>query len=279
MRNSKLLKLVSVAGAGLLMAACASNYDIDKVAAMPSSGDAFTTALHKHYIERATFEFNEGDWRSVEFFNSNALTAAGGVAPALQSPSDRNLKVDIDYIGAAHKRLSRALAGNAPSRSPDACALSQVWLEHWMEQSAEGHQPADITSARSAYEQAIPDCVAGPAPAPMVHGPDGFVVYFDFNSAQLSATGAAVVADAVKYLKAHAGKSISLTGHTDRSGDSAYNARLAAQRVAAVRAAFTAAGVDAVNSSAGHGENRPSVMTADGVKQAENRRVEINILN
>ena len=205
-------------------------------------------------------------------------SAAEGTAPALQALSERNLKADVDYINAAHKRLSRALASNAPSVSPDACALSQVWMEHWMEQSDEGHQPNDIATARGAYEQAIPKCVGGPAPMPMAAAPDGYIVYFDFNSAQLSATGAAVVADAIKYLKSHNGKAVSLTGHTDTSGDSAYNERLARKRVDAVRAAFAAAGVDAVNASAGFGENRLSVKTADGVKQALNRRVEINFV-
>lgn len=275
MRTSKLLKLSTITGAGLLMAACASNYDIDTASNMMPSGDAFTTALHKHYIESARFEAGEGDWASVKFFNTNALAAAGGVAPVLQPISERNLKVDVDYIGAAHKRLERALASNAQSTSPDACALSQVWLEHWMEQSAEGHQADDITTARMGYEQAIPDCVAGP----VAMEPSDFIVYFAFNSSKLSATGAAVVANVAQYLKAHPGKSVSLQGHTDRSGQSGYNDRLARKRVATVQAALVAAGVHAIVSTAGHGEQRPAVMTNDGVKHAENRRVEINFVN
>lgn len=278
MTNSmRFMKISTALGAGLLLSACAGNYDIAKVSAMAPSGDAFTQALHKHYGERATFEKGEGDWRSVDFFNTKALAAAGGAAPALQPLSERTLKVDGDYIAAAHTRLSKALASNAPNVSPDACALSQVWLEHWMEQSAEGHQPDHIAAARGAYERAIPDCVAGPAP--MAKMPDGFIVYFDFNSAALSATGSAVVADVVKFLKAHPGTSVSLMGHTDRAGDNAYNTRLAEKRVEAVRSALAAAGVDAVKAAAGHGESRPSVMTADGVKNAQNRRVEIQLLN
>ena len=279
MINSMRFMKISIAlGAGLFLTACAGNYDIAKVSAMAPSGDAFTQALHKHYGERATFEKGEGDWRSVNFFNTKALTAAGGTVPPLQAPSERALKVDGDYINAAHARLTKALASNAPSASPDACALSQVWLEHWMEQSAEGHQPGHIAAARGAYERAIPDCV-GTVPAPVAHMPDGFIVYFDFNSAQLNADGAAVVAQVVSFLKAHPGKSISLMGHTDRAGDSAYNTRLAEKRVETVRAALAASGVGAVRAAAGHGENRLSVMTADGVKNAMNRRVEINVLN
>lgn len=279
MRTAQLLKLSTITGAGLFVAACASSYDIDTASNMMPSGDAFTAALHKHYIESARFEEGEGDWASVKFFNTNALTAAGGVAPALQPTSDRNLKVDVDYIGAAHNRLGRALASNAPSVSPDACALSQVWLEHWMEQSAEGHQPDDIGTARNGYEQAIPDCAAGPEPMPTAAGPSDFIVYFAFNSAELSATGTAVVANAAKYLNAHPGTLVSLQGHTDRSGNSGYNDRLSRQRVASVQAALMAAGVSAIASTAGHGEMRPEVMTGDGIKKAENRRVEINFVN
>ena len=276
MFNLKILKLLSVAGAGLLMAACASNYDIGKVAALPSTGDAFAQALHKHYNERAEFEFGEGDWASVNYFNTHAVTAAGGVAPGLQSLSERILKVDVDDIGAAHKRLSGALASHAPQTSPDACALSQVWLEHWMEQSAEGHQPDDIATARSAYQQAIPGCISGPAP--MATAPS-YIVYFDFNSAKLSAHANAVVSVVALYVKGHGGKSVSLMGHTDSAGDGAYNNRLSVMRVQAVKAALRAAGVSAIKSTAGYGEKRPSVMTDDGVKNAENRRVEITIMN
>ncbi|MCR4379169.1 MAG: OmpA family protein [Rhodospirillales bacterium] len=275
MKNNQLLKVAGIVGVGLLMSACAANYDVEKVSTMKTSGDGFSQALHKHYGARAMFEAGEGDWRSVSFFNTRAMNAAGGMAPALQPLNERSLKKDADAIMAAHKHLSAAFATSAPHVSPDACALSQTWLEHWMEQAEEGHQPDDIMEARSGYEKAVPDCIGGPRMGMMPHG---FIVYFDFNSAALNADGAATVARAARFLSMHSGMmSASLTGHTDRAGDNAYNDQLAAKRVEAVRAALKKAGVDTVASAVGHGENLPSVKTADGVKQAENRRVEILI--
>jgi len=281
-----ILKLGTVFGAVTLLSACAGNYDVSGVSMMANKGDAFATALQKRYIERAEFEVNEGDWISVSFFNGRAKMAAMGDVPAPQMVADRRLKVDGDAISLASTSLSSALLTRAPQDAPDACARAQTWLEHWMEQAEEGHQPDDIATARSGFEKAMPDCTAQVASSmpvkkamPMmevVSVPDPVVVYFTFDSFDLSSANMDLIRRAAKEAMAARVKRVVLIGHADRSGSKTYNEGLSRARVIAVGNALMQAGVarKMVKKSFA-GETSPQVGTKDGVRERMNRRVEM----
>jgi outer membrane protein OmpA-like peptidoglycan-associated protein len=67
-----------------------------------------------------------------------------------------------------------------------------------------------------------------------------------------------------------------LAGYTDRSGSAQYNLGLAARRNESVRTYLTGKGVPAARiTSEAFGEANPRVPTADGVRELQNRRVEI----
>ena len=67
-----------------------------------------------------------------------------------------------------------------------------------------------------------------------------------------------------------------LAGYADRSGKPAYNQGLSERRNASVQEYLTARGIPGdVISSQGFGENNNRVPTADGVRELQNRRVEI----
>ena len=67
-----------------------------------------------------------------------------------------------------------------------------------------------------------------------------------------------------------------LTGHADRSGPVAYNQRLSERRADAVKARLIREGIPAGQIvTIGRGETQPMVPTADGVREPQNRRVEI----
>jgi len=69
---------------------------------------------------------------------------------------------------------------------------------------------------------------------------------------------------------------IMLAGHTDRSGTPKYNIGLSERRNTSVRAYITERGVpEARVTSEAFGESSPAVPTADGVRELQNRRVEI----
>ena len=68
------------------------------------------------------------------------------------------------------------------------------------------------------------------------------------------------------------------TGHTDKSGPDNYNMALSLRRANTVKDSLVRNGVPATAISVvGVGESQPLVQTADGVREPQNRRVEIVI--
>jgi outer membrane protein OmpA-like peptidoglycan-associated protein len=67
-----------------------------------------------------------------------------------------------------------------------------------------------------------------------------------------------------------------LAGYTDRSGSPKYNLGLSQRRNTEVRSYLTTHGIpDGAITSQAFGEANPRVPTADGVRELQNRRVEI----
>jgi len=103
-------------------------------------------------------------------------------------------------------------------------------------------------------------------------------VYFAHDSARLDATARSVIEQAAADYAATGETSVSLVGHTDTSGSTAYNMGLSERRARAVADAMVAAGVPASAMTAGwRGEAEPAVASGDGVREPLNRRVEITV--
>jgi outer membrane protein OmpA-like peptidoglycan-associated protein len=69
---------------------------------------------------------------------------------------------------------------------------------------------------------------------------------------------------------------IGVTGHADKSGPDAYNMALSLRRANNVKDELVRDGVPAASIVVvGRGESQPLVPTADGVREPQNRRVEI----
>lgn len=268
----------AIAAAGmLLLSGCA--WDIDGTAKMPNQGDAFAKALQQQYLERAKYERHEEDWISVDFFTSRAQMAANGHPPAVQMPSERHLQKDVAEIGSGYQRLSSALAAGAAKAAPEACARSQAWFEHWMEQSEEGHQPDDIAWTRAEFMKAVPDCaVPAPKPAAMSNqaGDQVWRIFFPFDKSSLSNEAKTFIDRIVSAYQSQKPKAVTVTGHADASGTSQYNQALSERRANAVVNALANKGVPStvVNERA-LGENNLPKPTADGVKEPENRQVSV----
>jgi outer membrane protein OmpA-like peptidoglycan-associated protein len=101
------------------------------------------------------------------------------------------------------------------------------------------------------------------------------LVFFDWGKNEVSRDSAAAL-DA--FAAAHAANpgQISITGHSDRSGSSAHNRRASIERARIVADYLGSKGVARSQMSvAGMGEDAPLVATEDGVREVQNRRVEI----
>ena len=103
-------------------------------------------------------------------------------------------------------------------------------------------------------------------------------LFFDWGKPDVRADDQAVLDQAAAAWRASPGARLMLSGHTDRSGNAAYNLRASRKRAETVRDELIRRGVPAgAIETVGFGEGRPLVPTEDGVREVQNRRVEIEL--
>jgi len=116
---------------------------------------------------------------------------------------------------------------------------------------------------------------APPAPPPPpVH--QVFLVFFDWDKYNITPEGQRIIALAADHYKAGGRVQLTVTGFTDTTGSASYNQRLSERRANTVAAALERLGVprsDMIVS--GRGMNDLRVPTPPGVREPQNRRVEI----
>ncbi len=115
-----------------------------------------------------------------------------------------------------------------------------------------------------------------PAPKPKLDIPQTFIVFFDWDKSNLTNEAQGIVNSAAKFSKKGNIARIIATGHADRSGTDQYNMGLSQRRAAAVKAELVRLGILPTSIAIRwEGERSPLVSTKDGVREPQNRRVEI----
>jgi OOP family OmpA-OmpF porin len=118
--------------------------------------------------------------------------------------------------------------------------------------------------------------VAAPPPAAPPVAPPSFMVFFDWDRSNLSQQALATIKQAADAFRQKGNARITATGHTDTSGPESYNMALSLRRANAVKDALVREGVPAQAIAViGRGEQGLLVQTGDGVREPQNRRVEI----
>jgi len=118
-----------------------------------------------------------------------------------------------------------------------------------------------------------PAATAPVAPPPV---PQKTLAFFDFDKSNLREDARQIVRAAADFARTNNKTIIHVTGHTDTSGSVEYNLGLSKRRAVAVKAELVRLGIPADEITvAWKGKSEPLVQTGDGVKEPQNRRVEI----
>jgi OOP family OmpA-OmpF porin len=276
------------------------NKDVAAVRTMQPTGTDFRAQLAREYRTLALYESDDmWDFPSSDYYAKKALSVNSGAKEIPSVPQVWNIKGPLlDELLSGRGVLVDAFDKNAKVIAPREAAIAQAKYDCWVEQSNEGTanswQPADIAACKQGFYDAmglvnaailaaapVPKQVAeAPAPTPMparyVPANVGVVIYFDYDKAVLTSASRQQIDNFVARLGGKANTAVTVAGHTDRSGTVTYNNALSERRAVAVRDELVSRGIvvrefeDLKLTAAG--ESDPAVATADGVRNAMNRR-------
>ncbi len=103
-----------------------------------------------------------------------------------------------------------------------------------------------------------------------------FRIFFDWGKPELTRDAQATLDEVAAAFQRLRPNRIEVAAHTDRSGSNAVNIAASRRRAEAATTYLAAHGIPASKMTvSAFGESRPVVPTEDGVREAQNRRVEI----
>jgi len=305
-KSTKCISLLSMA---MLLSACGAlqseNEENTRSAEMLHSTSAtqFDRFLSEGYRRLARREDREHDFADSDLYLQRGEKASSGRLVTPYTFEERQIpEYAVEELTEARARLDDAFYRGASVKMPQESATAQVMFDCWMEQQEEDIQPHHIEECKSRFEEAMllieaklgvkgqganvvcepakpaPQPVAAPIPKeePVIADKGPYIVYFDLKSYSLRPDALSVIQEAARTVEQIKPKRVVLTGHTDTSGTRAYNNELSRNRVQSVMEALRLAGVSIeVIDESHYGESVQRVATGDGVRKAENRRVEI----
>ncbi len=201
-----------------------------------------------------------------------AWQALAGVRAPISSHWDVGLKYRYFNVSKLELIGNRALSGDA---------VNTRWRSHslmgTLAYNFGGAEPAPMPEPPAPPPPPAPPAppLPPPPPAPVCNkGP--YIVFFDWDKSAITPEAATILDNAVTAYGNCASVPIMLAGYTDRSGSTKYNQGLSERRNMATRSYLSSHGIpDGSITSQAFGENNPRVPTADGVRELQNRRVEI----
>ena len=130
--------------------------------------------------------------------------------------------------------------------------------------------PVPVAPVPAPTPAPLPPC----PPAAVTPGP--FLIFFDWDRSVITPEAAAILDRAAEQYASTGQTSVMLAGYADKSGKPDYNMALSQRRADAAKKYMAGKGIaDGVISTEAFGETHPLVDTADGVREPQNRRVEI----
>lgn len=290
--NLSIKTMVVGAAAAFALSACTTVSSIDRVAEMGSSGNAFTDGLHDGYVALAYKEAGFYDWIDAGFFRDKAEAAGMGEVVLPEDPNTWSIddQAQLAELNAERARLIAELDNGGRTDFPLVAALAQTSFDCWVEEAEEGpehngpvadHQVRELGKCRADYLTAMEELTAEEVMEEVVildETPTAteFIVYFGWDVAELSPLAQSFLNDVADEAAAQDPALISIGGYTDTSGSAEYNIKLSERRADNVAAYLAGQGVDSsIMDVRWFGEEDLAVPTEDGVREPNNRRVEI----
>ena len=126
---------------------------------------------------------------------------------------------------------------------------------------------------------ALPFAAQASAQAPAQAPRTEFIIFFDWAKPEINRDAAEILDKIAGEYAARAGSKLLLSGHSDRSGPAGANLQASRKRAEAARDYLAAHGVPGgAMTVQAYGEQQPIVPTEDGVREVQNRRVEIRFV-
>jgi outer membrane protein OmpA-like peptidoglycan-associated protein len=140
----------------------------------------------------------------------------------------------------------------------------------------ENYNHSILVGLRLAFNAPRPAPIVAPAVVEAPPVARTYLVFFDWNRADLTDRARQIIAEAANNARSVGSTRIEVSGHADRTGSAAYNQRLSVRRAEVVAGELVRRGVNRNEIGVqGFGFDRPLVPTAMGVREPQNRRVEI----
>ncbi len=196
--------------------------------------------------------------------SSFAYQAIAGLSFPIPPVVGLSLTAEYRYYALAGERqFGRTLSG------PGGVSSSQI-------RTTDDYNHSLLLGLRYAFNVPPPPAPPAPAPAPVAAAARTYLVFFDWDRSELTDRARQIIAEAAKATTRVQVTRIEVSGHTDTSGTPRYNQALSVRRAQAVADELVRDGVarEAITAQ-GFGERRLLVPTANGVREAQNRRVEI----
>lgn len=269
-----------VAGLAVVAVAACTNPKIETAQHLDIQGQDAAAEAAREYKRLAYFE-NQVMWdkASAIAFSEKAIAAANGEPLATPTGSASANK----EIAAAYQALNAMRAHGGDQIAPKATGQAIARLDCWNEQSSEGFQPLDIAFCKDGFQEYVSETAstlkaAGKDISGIVPDLKSFQITFPLGSTMPAVGSDATLDEAAAYAARYEKMRVVLGGHADKSGSREINQRLSQARADRVAAMLRARGVaDAQISTIGFGETYPRIVTPDGQRSTENRRVEIVI--
>ena len=215
-------------------------YEYNAVRAMQPQGPKFNQGLRQGYLDYGDKQYDESDLKDFVHFAFKAVDSAKGETVLPDDIAERTIPAGkIDELTLARARLMGAFEQGGRKKAPWEAASAQTAFDCWIERTEEGAVPAMIEECKARFGEdlaALEDSLSGEVGGAKL-------VFFPWNQADLTPVALATLDDLVSKLGgADSIRSLTVAGHTDRSGSDGYNNQLSRARAEAVAAALAERG-------------------------------------